>query len=799
MSAQDARALALVEEALGIDDPAARARFLDEECGADAALRARVEQLLALEGGDAPFLQTTSFVRAFGLTDVIAERIGPYRVTGEIARGGMGQVLSAERDDGRFQQVVAIKLIRADLASAAGLARFAEERRILARLRHPGIVRILDGGEHEGRPWLAMDLIDGLPVTEALERAGADRTARLDAFEQICEAVVHAHRNLVIHADLKPSNILMGPDRAVHLLDFGIARLVGDLAMEGAAPSPLTRGYAAPERTGGAAPTVASDVFSLGMLFVQMLTGQLPDGAGAAVPGSMLPTGLLKGDLAAIAAKALAVDPADRYPDVAALLSDVRRHRAFLPVRARVPAPWGYVAGRFGWRHRRGLALAGAAFVVLAGTSMVATLSYWRAEAARVEAEARFADARGAARYMITALLPRLESVPGTLPLRAETAAAAQRYLDRLAGSAEGSDVIRVEAAEGLLLLARHQAGAGRPNLGQPDRADANLRRADRLLALMARPAAQALRARVLLERVRLAVFMQGDLKAAVALAGEATRLAAAFPADRALARSRAAVMADLAGWEGHFAEEARLADVALALIPPGVRWEDSLDRVRLLSSKAEALYYQDRADAALPVYRAALAEVDALQRAHPGHPFLPGAKSVAAWNLGTTLTDLKQPREALAVLAVAEAAAREGLRLDPADREARRRLRVVRNARAQAMGLAGETAAALALLAEVRAEDEALLRSEPSPLHSRDVVFDHTLVGETLDAAGRKAEACVADRETMRRYDDLARRSLLTTFDVKANISLLKARLARNCLTATVPARAQALSDLSR
>jgi serine/threonine-protein kinase len=267
MSADDARALAVVEEALGIDDPAARAAFVDQACGAAAALRARVEELLALDGGDAPFLQTSSFARAFGLTDVIAERIGPYRVTGEIARGGMGQVLGAERDDGRFQQTVAIKLIRADLASTAGLARFAEERRILARLRHPGIVRILDGGEHEDRPWLAMDLIDGLPVTEALDKAGAAQSARLDAFEQICEAAQHAHRNLVIHADLKPSNILMGADGVVHLLDFGIARLVGDLAADaGSAPSPLTRGYAAPERTGGAAPTVASDVFSLGML-----------------------------------------------------------------------------------------------------------------------------------------------------------------------------------------------------------------------------------------------------------------------------------------------------------------------------------------------------------------------------------------------------------------------------------------------------------------------------------------------------------------------------------------------------
>ena len=790
MSAQDASALALVEEALGIDDPAARASFLDHACSDDAALRARVEQLLALDGGDAPFLQTETFARAFGLTDVIAERIGPYRVTGEIARGGMGQVLSAERDDGRFQQTVAIKLIRADIASEAGLARFAEERRILARLRHPGIVRILDGGEHEGRPWLAMDFIDGLPVTEALEKAQADEGARLDAFEQIAEAVAHAHRAFVIHADLKPSNILMRADGSVHLLDFGIARLIGDIATsagESTAPSPLTRGYAAPERTGGAAPTVASDVFSLGMLLVQMLTGRLPDGALQAAAGSLLPAAWLKGDMQAIAACALAVDPASRYPDVAALLSDVRRRRASLPVRARKDAPWGYAAGRFARRHRRGLALAGAAFALLAATSVVTTLSYWRAEAARREADARFADARGAANHMIRILLPRLEAIPGTLPLRVETAAAAQVYLDRLAASAESSDTVRIEAASGLLLLARHLAGAGRPNLGQPDRADANLRRADALLAPMAAAPARPLRAQVLLERVRLAAFMQADVKAAEALAQEADALIAALPADSTsapiLARTRAAVLADLRGWQGRFAEEASLADAALALIPPGTDWHDSLDRNRLMASKAEALYFQDKPGEALPIYRAALAELRALRRAYPAHPYLPGAQSVAAWSLGTTLTELKRPREALVVLGEAETAAREALQLDPADREARRRLRVTRNAAAQALGLAGETGKALALMADVRSGDEALLAAEPGPLHSRDVVFDYTLEGETLDAAGRKAEACAADNDTLRRYDDLAARGLLTALDSAGNIKLLKARMARNCL----------------
>lgn len=783
MSTREARALAIVESALELADPAAREALVAAECGNDAELRARVDRLLALDGGDAPFLATETFARAFGLTEVIAERIGPYRVTEEIARGGMGTVVKAERDDGRFAQTVAIKLIRADIATDAALERFAEERRILARLSHPGIVRILDGGEHEERPWLAMDFIDGEPITRALDRAGADRSARLDAFEQVAEAVAHAHRQLVIHADIKPSNVLMDKAGRVHLLDFGIAQLLGDLERAaGQAPSPLTRGYAAPERTGGAAPTIAGDVFSLGMLFVEILTGRLPDPAAPGGDGSRLPAGVLSGDLAAIAARALAVRPGERYEDVPALLSDVRRHRASVPVRARSRAGWGYVAGRFAWRHRRGLALAAAAFALLVATSVLTTLSYWHAEDARREAEARFADARGAANYMIRDLLPRLEAVPGTLTMRADIAAQAQVYLDRLARSAEGSPAVREEAAGGLLVLALHQSGAGRPNLGQPQQADANLRRADALLAPLSEPSARALRARVLLERVRLAVFMQGDIRAAEARAAQARALVASLPRDPALARAEAVVMVDLAGWQGKFEDEARQADAALRLIPAGTRWDDSLDRNRLLSSKAEALYYLDRPQDALPLYRAALEEVRALRRTAPGHPFLAGTEAVAAWSLGTTLTDLGRPEEALGVLAQAEEAAREALRLDPADREARRRLRVVRNAEAQALGLAGETDRALALMADVRAGDEAQLAAEPTPLHSRDVVFDYALIGETLSAAGRTAQACAADRQALRRYDELAARGLLSPFDISANVKLAKERVARNC-----------------
>lgn len=791
MTSVETRALSIVEQALDHEDNAARARLVAALCGDDAALHARVNHLLALDGGDAPFLHTESFVHAFGLDDVVAERIGPYRVTGEIARGGMGTVVKAERDDGLFQQTVAIKLIRGDIATDQARTRFAEERRILARLRHPAIVRILDGGEHADRPWLAMDFIEGLPVTEALARAEAPQAARLAAFSAICEAVAHAHRALVIHADIKPGNVLMSADGAVHLLDFGIARLVDELVDElgdgvghaGTAPSPLTRAYAAPERGGGAPPTVASDVFGLGMLMVEMLTGRAPIGEQRCEPGTRLPLGWLKGDLAAIAGCALAVTPQARYPDVAGLIEDLRRFGAHLPVRARATAPWGYFAGLFVRRHRRGIALTAVLIAMLASTTVVSTLFYWRADAARTEAEARFADARGAARYMIGTLMPRLESVPGALRLRVDTAAAAQGYLERLSASREASDDVRIETADGLLRLAQMQGRAGRPNLAQPERAEANLRKAEALLAPIPRTPARTLLAHVLYERVGLAAWMKGDQAEAERLAQRAEAVFHKLPApDNALARSRARVLADLNGWQGRFAEQKAMADAGLALIGSGASLEDGMDRFHLLSAKAEGTYYGGDIPEALRLYRERLNFVNALRRQRPDDPFLRGAASVAAWEVATCLMDLHRADEAVAELRPAEADALAAVAFDPADDEAQRRLRIIRNARAQALGLTGKTDAALALLAQVRAEDARLQAADPTPRRTRDLVYDYSLVGEAMDAAGRKPEACTADRKTLQLYADLSRRGLLMALDMANNVKLLKERVARNC-----------------
>lgn len=507
----DSEALIVVEEALGIEDSGARASFVARRCGSDPALKARVEQLLALESTALRLAPTETFLRPLSVIDVIPDRIGPFKVTGEIARGGMGAVVKAERDDGVFHQTVAIKLIRSDLASKRARQRFTEERRILAKLRHPGIVRILDGGEAEGRPWLAMDLVDGQPITEALE--GAGQAARLDAYEAVCEAVAHAHRNLVIHADIKPSNVLMSADGQVHLLDFGIARLIVEIdGEETGDPYPLTKGYAAPERGVGVPPTIASDVFSLGVLLLGMLGAELPGEETSHAPGTRLPVGQLTGDLAAIAGKALAERPEERYADVGELLADLRRHRMGEPVLARGDAGWRYVAVKFAGRHRRPLALALVAVLLLAGTAVVSTLSYVRAERARTEADRRFVELRGLAQFMLTELSDRLSDAPGTVAARARIADVAGTYLDRLRMVPDAPLDLRLDTARGYYRLAKLQGLPGVANLGHPDAAARSLDRAGAILAGLppTNADAQALQGDIAIARWTLASGTQG-------------------------------------------------------------------------------------------------------------------------------------------------------------------------------------------------------------------------------------------------------------------------------------------------
>jgi len=405
--------------------------------------------------------------------------LGPWRVGRAIGAGGMASVFLAERDDGSYAQQVAIKILRFGLHEAAERARFMHERAILARLDHPHIAHLLDGGfTAAGVPWFALEYVDGTPLTTHCDAARLGVEARLRLFADVCAAVDYAHRNLIVHRDLKPANILVRRDGALKLLDFGIAKLIGN---EGTAATRtglrrLTPAYAAPEQHDGGSVTTATDVYALGVVLHELLTGSLPiwHGDGSLVPPSHALTGpvaatraelqgtparalrrRIAGDLDLILAKALQPDPAQRYAGAAELAADLERHRHGRPLRARASSR-RYRLGRFVRRHRVGIAV-GVAFALAILGGIAATL--WQAGAARREAARA-----GAARDFVLSLFD------GVTPDESKgREVSARELLDR--GSARLAETLAAQPAlEGELSTAL--AGAYR-QLGDYARATA--------------------------------------------------------------------------------------------------------------------------------------------------------------------------------------------------------------------------------------------------------------------------------------------------------------------------------------
>jgi len=401
-----------------------RRTFLDRACDGDAALGRELEELLAEASAPDGFLDTPAIERAAPLILDIerdVERapanalhghiVGRYRLLTELGEGGMGVVYLAERIDGQFDQQVAIKLVKQGVLDEEARRRFLQERQILAHLQHPAIARLLDGGvSSDGTPFFVMERVDGRPVTAYCSERMLTTDERLRIFLEICEAVQHAHRNLIVHRDLKPSNILVDDGGRVKLLDFGIAKLLGDSesALAGRAQTvvrALTLDYAAPEQLRSESVSTSADVYALGVLLYELLTGTRPYRMGLAggeleraileeepeSPSARVEAGdlrrRLRGDLDRIALKALQKSPERRYSSVEAFTSDVRRHLAGLPVAARGDA-LSYRARKFLARHR---AATGAAALVL--LTLVAGLFATAWQAQRAAREARKAEA----------------------------------------------------------------------------------------------------------------------------------------------------------------------------------------------------------------------------------------------------------------------------------------------------------------------------------------------------------------------------------------------------------------------
>lgn len=687
------------------------------------------------------------------------ERIGPFRLGALVGEGGMGQVWRAVRDDGLYDQNVAVKLIHAHLAPLGG-GRFAEERRILARLEHPNIARLIDGGVTDsGLPYLVMEYIEGAPIDEA--SAGRPLRERVKLFLKAAEAVQFAHGRLVVHADLKPSNILVsGPDW-VKLLDFGIARLLD--ADEDETLHPMTRAYASPARLAGASPAISDDVYALGLILCDLV-------ADSGDP-----------DLLAIANKATAADERERYGSVFALIADLERWRGRLPVTA-VPATVAYRSRRFVARHRLGVTATAAALLLLTGTSVAATWSYVEAERARADASARFDDVRGTARYLLFDLSDRLERLPGALPLRAEVAGQSQHYLDRLAASPNAPPEVRLESAAGLLALADRQGAAGRPNLGQPEAALANYDKGLAALTSLEGEAADPLKLRLLLSKAHLQGHVLSDLGAADRTLAEAGPIARR-PAGEQLQALYHLRLSQLRLVQARYPESRREAQAAQALSRGSPAREPMLVHALATEVLGDAAHYGGDVPGSIQLYRQSVERWTDFLRRWPDDPVAARRLPRARYSLGASLLETDQSQGTVDLLAQATSEAQAVARAEPHDAEVARLHRIATGTYAQALAARGETSQAVTILSEVIGQRRESAGAAPGDTRQvRELAVSIAMLAGIELQAGRVAAACRRDGEALAVFAQLQRADGQTPLDEGNMLRLIRDRRTKHC-----------------
>lgn len=570
-----------LDVALGLE-ASQRVAYLAEIGRVDQDLRLELDSLLASHEQ-----ALTDFMEAPAIGDVsatsiaqeprsmIGRRVGTYQIVEQIGIGGMGEVYRAFRADDQYRKEVAIKLVRAGQDSAFVVSRFKHERQILANFDHPNIARLLDGGStEEGIPYFVMELIDGQPIDEYCSKLTV--SASLKLFIQVCSAVQYAHQHLIIHRDIKPGNILVTSDGTPKLLDFGIAKILDPSAAESLGPTMtlfqvLTPGYASPEQIKGEPITTAADVYSLGVVLYELLTGQHPhrvagDAAdkiarrvcdtepkkpSSVVRGPKLPSrssGLapadgnsaqaardgkklskrLIGDLDNIVLMALRKEPQRRYASAEQFAEDLRRHLENLPVSARKDTV-AYRTSKFVRRHKSGIA-ASAIVVVALLAGMGITLMEKR------RADRRFNDVRSLANSLLFEIHDSIRDLPGSTPARKLLVDRALQYLDSLSGEGGNEPSLMRELATAYERVGEVQGHYLQNSLGDTA---GSLRSYQRALEIRQRLAA---RSSDWADRLALAkchrlvanqLWATGDLRGAIDNIGKAIPISEALGNDR--------------------------------------------------------------------------------------------------------------------------------------------------------------------------------------------------------------------------------------------------------------------------
>ena len=483
----------------------------------DEETRAEVESLLTSHEESEEFIETPAFQIGEVFTkhsaNLAEKHFGNYKIIREIGAGGMGAVFLAERDDGEFTQQVAVKIIRQAIAERELINRFKRERQILASLNHPNIAKLLDGGvSGDGLPFLAMEYVEGEAITKFAEAQNPNLEDRLKLFLKVCAAVAYAHRNLIVHRDLKPGNILVTAEGEPKLLDFGLAKLLdehlsNDAAQTQTAFRALTPAYASPEQLKNEPLTTASDIYSLGIVFYELLTGERPfhfegksleeiiktvtqtappapseisNAKNQTHPKSAIRNPKLKGDLDNVALMALRKEPERRYQSVEAFADDIERYLKGLPVAAR-PNTFKYRAEKFIKRNRFAVAAGLLILLTLIGGIITTVWQANRAETQRQKAEKRFGDVRKIAGSFIFEISPKIENLAGAMEAREILVKRALEYLDNLAQESGDDRDLQRELAAAYEKVGDIQGRLNQPSLGDTKAALESYRKAQNL------------------------------------------------------------------------------------------------------------------------------------------------------------------------------------------------------------------------------------------------------------------------------------------------------------------------------
>lgn len=757
------QAIAVFERLLDVPEPE-RDAWLAREIQGQPELLSRVRAMREADRRTA--LRTGAAID--GLDDEPdPERIGAYRVTGRIGRGGMGSVYRGERMTGDFAHVVAIKVIKPGLLSETLVDRFRRERQLLASLSHPHIARLYDGGETEGgSPYIVMEYVDGLPLLAWAEASEPSRTERVRLFAEICDAVAFAHRNLIVHRDLTPSNVLVTRERTAKLIDFGIARPPhsDDSAHEGASIGSLslTPGYAAPERIVSGEVTTAADVYSLGKLLQKLIVA--PEDS----------------ELRAIVAKATADEPQDRYASADALAADVRAWHEGMPVAA-VSGGRRYVARKFVSRHRALVAAGAVALVLLIGALGATLVANARAERALVQSDRRFQETRAIAKALLFDAYDEVSKVPGSTQARERLARTGIAYLDALAADTAAPLDVRIEAGRGYLRLAEVVGGGLSSQLGRYEDANALLARSEQILAPIVRDhpenaAGRRAMAALLIEQSAVNLYNNNEVDLAREQAQQARALLQAEPrADLETARLTADAMrgeGDSFLWAEDYARARQThleAEAFIAGLPPALQRDPKIQSVRAGNLRLLAEAYHERGETANA--RAALDRAVAMARtvlaSQPDDPQL--RRRLATTLRYRAIVHRTNRRDELARQSIEQALveARHLRDRDPSDIGSLQLFAVVSEVYMQTLSDLGRHADAYRIAAEIR-EAYAIMveRAGNAPGQLRSMAMALRSEAEVHYNGGDFAGACRAWSDVARILDGLERRRALTDFD---------------------------------